>query len=192
MALVLPGAVGCNTRKEPPPAPAASSEAAPEPVKPSPDPSAPPDVTAAPADAEKTGSGLASRLLAKGTGTEHPRAEDTVKVHYTGWTTNGVKFDSSVDRGQPMEFPLGSVIKGWTEGLQLMVPGEKRRFWIPATLAYGDTPIAPRGPRRHAGVRRRADRDQQAPEAPRRRGHQGREEAPSPPLIDRTSGSMGI
>ena len=131
MALLLPSAVACNTRKEPPPAPAASSEAAPEPVKPTADPSAPPDVTAAPADAEKTGSGLASRLLAKGTGTEHPRAEDTVKVHYTGWTTNGVKFDSSVDRGQPMEFPLGSVIKGWTEGLQLMVPGEKRRFWIP-------------------------------------------------------------
>jgi peptidylprolyl isomerase len=103
-------------------------------------------VAAAPAGAEKTASGLASKVLQKGTGSEKPNAWDKVKVHYTGWMTNGKMFDSSVQRGQPMEFPLSGVIKGWTEGLQLMVVGEKRRFWIPANLAYGDTPRRPGGP----------------------------------------------
>jgi peptidylprolyl isomerase len=103
-------------------------------------------VAAAPADAQKTASGLASKVLQKGTGTEKPNAWDKVKVHYTGWMTDGKMFDSSVQRGQPAEFPLSGVIKGWTEGLQLMVVGEKRRFWIPAGLAYGDTPRRPGGP----------------------------------------------
>ncbi len=57
-------------------------------------------------------------------------------VHYSGWTTDGKLFDSSVSRGQPASFPLGDVIKGWTEGVQLMVVGEKARFWIPEGLAY--------------------------------------------------------
>jgi len=61
-------------------------------------------------------------------------------VHYTGWTTGGKMFDSSVVRGAPTSFPLNRVIKGWTEGVQLMVVGEKRRFWIPADLAYGNNP----------------------------------------------------
>ena len=60
-----------------------------------------------------------------------------MKVHYSGWTTDGKMFDSSVTRGEPAEFPLNGVIKGWTEGVQLMVAGEKRRFWIPEGLAYG-------------------------------------------------------
>ena len=98
---------------------------------------APPDVSAAPQNAEKTSSGLASRVLTKGTGTVHPKATDSVTVHYTGWTTDGKMFDSSVSRGMPSTFPLNRVIAGWTEGLQLMVPGEKRRFWIPEALAYG-------------------------------------------------------
>ena len=101
-------------------------------------PAVPEDVAAVPATAEKTASGLASRVLRKGTGTDHPKATDTVKVHYTGWTLDGKQFDSSVERGEPTEFPLNGVIKGWTEGVQLMVVGEKRRFWIPANLAYGD------------------------------------------------------
>jgi FKBP-type peptidyl-prolyl cis-trans isomerase len=101
---------------------------------------APPDVAAAPADATKTASGLASKVLAKGTGKDHPAPTDKVKVHYTGWTTAGQMFDSSVVRGEPTSFPLNGVIKGWTEGLQLMVVGEKRRFWIPAALAYGTQP----------------------------------------------------
>ena len=100
----------------------------------------PADVKAAPEDAEKTASGLASKVLKKGTGTEKPVAADTVTVHYSGWTTDGKMFDSSVKRGEPTSFPLGNVIPGWTEGLQLMTEGEIRRFWIPAKLAYGETP----------------------------------------------------
>jgi len=125
-----------------PPAPPAAA-AKPEPPAGIP---APADVAAPPADAEKSSTGLASKLQKKGTGTEHPNAWDTVKVHYTGWMTDGKMFDSSIKRGQPAEFPLNQVIKGWTEGLQLMVVGEKRRFWIPGDLAYGDTPRRPGGP----------------------------------------------
>ena len=106
----------------------------------SPMPETPSDVKAAPKDAVKTSSGLASKVLSKGTGTEHPGASDTVTVHYSGWTTDGKMFDSSVKRGEPTSFPLNGVIKGWTEGVQLMVEGEKRRFWIPADLAYGENP----------------------------------------------------
>jgi peptidylprolyl isomerase len=106
---------------------------------------APADVAAPPADASKTPSGLASKVFSKGTGTEHPEEWDTVKVHYTGWTTDGKMFDSSVKRGTPATFPLRGVIKGWTEGVQLMVVGEKRRFWIPEELAYKGRPGAPAG-----------------------------------------------
>ena len=63
-------------------------------------------------------------------------------VNYSGWTPDGKMFDSSITRGQPARFGLGGVIKGWTEGVQLMTKGEKARFWIPAALAYGDKPRA--------------------------------------------------
>ncbi|MEZ4286816.1 MAG: FKBP-type peptidyl-prolyl cis-trans isomerase [Polyangiales bacterium] len=110
---------------------------------------APADVAAAPADAEKTATGIQSKVLQKGTGTAHPSSWDRVTVHYTGWTPDGKMFDSSVKRGQPAEFPLNRVIKGWNEGVQLMVQGEKRRFWIPAELAYG--PKDPNAPARAFG-----------------------------------------
>ncbi len=97
---------------------------------------APPDVEAVPEDAERTASGLASRVLVAGDGDVYPTASNEVEVHYTGWTTDGKMFDSSVVRGTPAQFPLNRVIAGWTEGLQLMVVGEKRRFWIPEKLAY--------------------------------------------------------
>ena len=97
---------------------------------------APPDVAAPPADAMVTDSGLASKVLQEGTGEERPGPEDTVKVHYTGWTTDGKMFDSSVARGAAAGFPLDRVIAGWSEGVQLMVVGEKRRMWIPEALAY--------------------------------------------------------
>jgi len=103
-------------------------------------PEVPSDVAAAPDDAETTASGLASKKLTEGTGTTKPKATDTVEVHYTGWTLDGKMFDSSIVRGETTSFPLNRVIKGWTEGLQLMVEGEKRRFWIPADLAYGENP----------------------------------------------------
>jgi peptidylprolyl isomerase len=96
----------------------------------------PPDVKAPPADAKKTPSGLAYKVLSAGTGSRHPNASSSVTVHYSGWTTDGKLFDSSVMRGQPATFPLDGVIAGWTEGLQLMVEGEKARFWIPEALAY--------------------------------------------------------
>jgi FKBP-type peptidyl-prolyl cis-trans isomerase len=110
-----------------------------------PDLSAPPDVEAPPADAEVTQTGLASKLLVAGTGTLHPGPTDRVRVHYTGWQTDGTRFDSSVARGMPSEFGLNGVIVGWTEGLQLMVEGEKRRFWIPEELAYRGAPNRPSG-----------------------------------------------
>jgi len=103
-------------------------------------PAVPEDVAAAPESAEKTASGIASRVLTKGIGTVHPKATDQVKVHYSGWTTDGKIFDSSVMRDEPIVFPLNQVIPGWTEGVQLMVEGEKRRLWIPAKLAYGESP----------------------------------------------------
>jgi peptidylprolyl isomerase len=103
-------------------------------------PTVPPDVKAAPPGSKKTESGLSYRVLQKGKGTRHPAATDRVKVHYSGWTTDGKMFDSSVTRGEPATFALNRVIKGWTEGVQLMVEGEKTRFWIPAELAYGNNP----------------------------------------------------
>ena len=108
-------------------------------------PSTPPaDVAAPPADAKRTASGLAYKSLRAGKGSARPTAKSEVTVHYTGWTTDGKMFDTSVDKGQPISFGLGDVIAGWTEGLQLMTPGEKMRFWIPEKLAYkGERP--PRG-----------------------------------------------
>jgi FKBP-type peptidyl-prolyl cis-trans isomerase len=105
----------------------------------------PPDVAAAPADATTTTSGLAYKVLSKGTETAHPAADDKVLVHYTGWTTDGKMFDSSVARNHPISFGLNNVIAGWTEGVQLMSPGDKYRFWIPEKLAYQGKPGAPAG-----------------------------------------------
>jgi len=98
---------------------------------------APPDVAAPPADATKTVSGLATKVITPGTGKDHPAKEDVVTVHYTGWKTDGAMFDSSVVRGQPAEFALDGVIARWTDGLHLTFEAEKTRFWIPEKLAYG-------------------------------------------------------
>lgn len=87
-----------------------------------------------------TESGLQYKVLTKGTGEENPTANDRVKVHYHGTLIDGTVFDSSVARGQAIEFGLNQVIKGWTEGLQLMVEGEKTRLFIPSELAYGNRP----------------------------------------------------
>ena len=105
----------------------------------------PPDVAMAPADATRTASNLASKVITPGTGTRHPRPNSRVTVHYTGWTTDGRTFDSSVSRGEPSTFGLDEVIPGWTEGVQMMVEGEKRRFWIPGRLAYEGAPGRPQG-----------------------------------------------
>jgi FKBP-type peptidyl-prolyl cis-trans isomerase len=108
-------------------------------------PKAPADVAAPPSDATKTPSGLAYKVLQAGTGTDKAADTNRVKVHYTGWTTDGKMFDSSLTRGTPATFGLKQVIAGWTEGLQLMVVGEKTRFWIPEDLAYQGKPGKPAG-----------------------------------------------
>jgi peptidylprolyl isomerase len=111
------------------------------------EPPVPSDVSAPPKDAQVTASGLASKVLVRGKGTEHPMLMSEVTVHYSGWTTDGKMFDSSITRGEPATFPLNRVIKGWQEGVQLMVIGEKRRFWIPGALAYDNStrPGVPKG-----------------------------------------------
>jgi peptidylprolyl isomerase len=106
---------------------------------------APSTVAAPPEDAEKTASGLAHKLLSPGQGSEHPGPMSQVTVHYTGWTTDGKMFDSSVKRKKVATFPLNKVIPGWGEGVQFMVQGERRRFWIPQELAYRGRPDRPQG-----------------------------------------------
>ena len=130
-ALLLAAVASCSPASEPAP----STPAIP----------APADVAAPPPNSLKTSTGLSTRVLDKGSGQRHPRATDTVVVHYTGWKTDGTMFDSSVQRGQPSEFRLNEVIAGWTEGVQMMVEGERRRFWIPARLAYEGQPDKPQG-----------------------------------------------
>jgi FKBP-type peptidyl-prolyl cis-trans isomerase len=112
--------------------------------KPKPPP-VPKDVAAPPADAKKTPEGIYYKVLEPGTGKEKPKPTSAVVAHYTGWTTDGKMFDSSIPRGQPSTFSLQGVIKGWTIGLQLMVEGQKNRFWIPAELAYKGKPNRPQG-----------------------------------------------
>lgn len=84
-----------------------------------------------------TASGLQYEIVKEGNGPK-PTDTNTVKVHYTGTLINGKKFDSSVDRGQPAEFPVTGVIAGWTEALKLMPVGSKWKLYIPSSLAYGD------------------------------------------------------
>jgi len=97
---------------------------------------APPDVAAPGADAQVLRSGLAFKVLKPGTGKVHPRASDWITVHYSGWTTDGKPFDSSLTKGTSTSLRLRDTIDGWLEGLQLMVVGERRRFWVPQKLAY--------------------------------------------------------
>ena len=87
----------------------------------------------------ETASGLQYQVLRAGEGDVHPKASSKVKVHYHGTLLDGTIFDSSVDRNQPISFGLKQVIKGWTEGLQLMTVGEKTRLFIPAELGYGNS-----------------------------------------------------
>lgn len=95
--------------------------------------------------ATKTASGLAYKVIKEGTGAS-PTAEDVVEVHYHGTLSDGTVFDSSVERGKTISFPLNRVIKGWTEGLQTMKEGGKTKFVIPADLAYGEAGAPPKIP----------------------------------------------
>ncbi|WP_116474777.1 FKBP-type peptidyl-prolyl cis-trans isomerase [Zobellella maritima] len=89
-------------------------------------------------DVLTTASGLQYQILTKGEGSVHPSAGSTVTVHYHGTLLDGTVFDSSVERNDPVSFPLNRVIRGWTEGVQLMVVGDKLKFFIPSKLAYGN------------------------------------------------------
>lgn len=89
---------------------------------------------------QETDSGLQYLVLEEGTGSIHPGPKTKVLAHYHGSLIDGTVFDSSVNRGQPLEFGLNQVIRGWTEGLQLMVEGQKMRLFIPSALGYGNRP----------------------------------------------------
>ena len=117
---------------------------------------APPDVAAPPADSLKTPSGLSMKWLQRGSGQRHPRATDRVTVHYTGWTTDGKMFDSSITKAQAATFNLNGVIDGWTEGVQRMVEGDKARMWIPEEPRLSRPGRKPQGT---AGLRYRADQN---------------------------------
>lgn len=139
MLLALLAFLACSVDTTPAPPPAPIEESSTDPM------AAPLDVAAPPADAQKTASGLAWKVLHPGEGGAHPLPEATVTVNYTGWTTDGKMFDSSLKRGKPASFPLQNVIPGWTEGLQLLTAGESARFWIPEALAYKGRPGKPAG-----------------------------------------------
>jgi FKBP-type peptidyl-prolyl cis-trans isomerase len=109
-------------------------------------PKRPEDVAGPPQSANVTATGLAYRVLRAGTGSVHPRVTDTIIVQYSGWTTDGLLFDSSLLRNRPGSFLVGSLVKGWIEAATLMVVGERARFWIPAYLAYGNHPTSPDAP----------------------------------------------
>jgi FKBP-type peptidyl-prolyl cis-trans isomerase len=106
----------------------------------------PPAAGSPSSEMKTTASGLKYQVLKQGTGTVSPKATDTVNVHYHGTLLDGTVFDSSVERGQPISFPLNGVIAGWTEGLQLMKVGDKFKFEIPPNLAYGAASPSPKIP----------------------------------------------
>jgi FKBP-type peptidyl-prolyl cis-trans isomerase len=126
--LVGVGAAGCEKSPEPPRGTIA-----------------PLDVAAPPADAVTTPSGLVYRVLVGGRGGPHPGPQSRVVIHYTGWTPDGAIVEGAPIGGAPATFQLSETMPGWQEGLRMMRVGEKRRFWIPGRLAYGDQPGKPRG-----------------------------------------------
>ncbi|MFY2764734.1 FKBP-type peptidyl-prolyl cis-trans isomerase [Arenimonas sp. MALMAid1274] len=107
----------------------------------------PADVAAVPAEAVRTPSGLAYKVLKRGDGGDKPTLSSIIDIHYSGWTTDGKLFDSSVVRNERAVFPLGELIPGWQEGVPLMSRGDTFRFWVPGSLAYDSQPSpgAPRG-----------------------------------------------
>lgn len=106
---------------------------------------APADVGAIPADATVTAEGIGIRIVSDGDGENFPTLDNDVTVHYTGWTTDGVMFDSSVVRGEPAAFPLSRLIPGWQMAIPTMSKGEKALLWIPVELAYNNSPDRPAG-----------------------------------------------
>ena len=108
-------------------------------------PAVPADVAKPPGDAKKTAKGTFYKVLKAGKGGPHPKPTDTVKVNYTGWTTDGKMFDSSVIRNEPAEFSLQGVVAGWTDAIPQMSVGDKFRLWIPEEVEYKGAPGKPQG-----------------------------------------------
>jgi FKBP-type peptidyl-prolyl cis-trans isomerase len=106
---------------------------------------APAEVAAIPADASRNSSGLATKVLKPGTGTEHPAKDETVVVDYTGWTSDGKMFDNTEAEGGPRTLVLNRIIPGLSEGVQMMVVGETRRLWVPQAMAFKGLPGKPVG-----------------------------------------------
>ena len=121
------------------------SEPAPAAAPASAAPPAPESVAAPPKEAQATKTGLRYLIVRHGSGKVHPTAGAKIEVHYSGWTTDGKLFDSSLERGTPFSFELGQVIPGFDEGVQLMVEGDKALLWIPEELAYQGKPGPPAG-----------------------------------------------
>jgi FKBP-type peptidyl-prolyl cis-trans isomerase len=148
MAALPLGALLTACHTSPDPSPEQTRSAAPAQTQPAPAavPSlrvatpipAPDDVGKPPADAETTPSGVRSKVLKAGIGKDHPLPNDLFDIEYVVWDSSGKMFDRSVGT---LQMRLQQLIPGWAEGVQLMVPGEKRRMWIPAALAYGDHPL---------------------------------------------------
>ena len=112
-------------------------------------PPTPSDLRIPPKTAVRTASGLAFRVLEKGTGAEHPTQQSRVTIHFSGWKADGTLVDTTRMTGHPAIFSLGDVMMGWREGISHMVIGDKARIWIPASLAYGEAPLRrklPAGP----------------------------------------------
>jgi len=111
---------------------------------------APANVGAVPKDAAQSESGLAWVVLKEGAGEAHPTASGVVVMNFIGWTASGKLVDESLTSGRPAAIAVGALFPGWAEGVQLMVEGEKRRFWIPGKLAFGEAkpkePAAEKGP----------------------------------------------
>ena len=139
-AFALLVTVGCREKKESVAAAAAPPSAAPAlNLAPTPAPvPAPADVASPPADAERTPSGVAMKVLEPGSGSRHPEADRILTMSYVGWRKDGVMFDQS----PPVELMYRQLTPGWAEGVGYMLEGEKRRLWIPAALAFGDAPQA--------------------------------------------------
>lgn len=114
------------------------------------DTSAPANVGAAPDEAQRSDSGLAWVVLTESAGDAHPGEGDIVVMNFIGWTADGKLVQESLSNGRPASIPFGALFPGWREGMHLMVPGEKRRFWIPGKLAHGEAkpsePAAEDGP----------------------------------------------
>ena len=106
---------------------------------------APIDVAGPPADATRTASGLAYRVLVRGNGGAHPRQTSRITVHFTGWTTDGTVVEGAPRGGDPATFDLSERMRGWREGVAMMSRGDKWRFWIPAALAYAGQDAKPQG-----------------------------------------------